>query len=333
MKLTAKGHELPPITIHLSEFEGLEKAIKDAFKEVLYKPIIKALGVSPSKLSNSKDDSALTAAIKAGRIFYQEGYFHGKYNSKISKELKAIGAKWDKRKKAFFLPTKIPAKIQLAISFSEHEFQKSMEKVFIHFQQNLPEEISAKVHSEKFFDSALWKVNREIDNTLKSLAVFPKLPDEARKKIALEWRDNMDLWIKDFAVKEITSLRDTVSEHIAKGGRYEQLVRDIRESYGVTERKAKFLARQETNLLMSKFKEVRYQDAGVEEYVWYCVAGSPKHPVRPSHKVLQGKVFRWDDPPVTTMPGEPERRNNPGEDYNCRCYARPLVKPKVRDAD
>jgi SPP1 gp7 family putative phage head morphogenesis protein len=99
----------------------------------------------------------------------------------------------------------------------------------------------------------------------------------------------------------------------------------IRESFGVTEKKAKFLARQETGLLMAKFKESRYTESGIHQYKWRCSAGSAKHPVRPSHKVLDGRVFRWDTPPITTAPDEPQRRNNPGEDFNCRCVAIPIV--------
>ena len=53
------------------------------------------------------------------------------------------------------------------------------------------------------------------------------------------------------------------------------------------------------------------------------VVGSPNHPVREMHKALAGKVFSWDDPPITNEKGD---RNNPGQDYGCRCYARPIVE-------
>jgi SPP1 gp7 family putative phage head morphogenesis protein len=97
----------------------------------------------------------------------------------------------------------------------------------------------------------------------------------------------------------------------------------------VSANKAKFLARQETSLMTTKLKETRYREAGVNEYKWKTVAGSKLHPVRPSHKILEGRIFRWDDPPITTPPGEAVRRNNPGQDYNCRCFAQPIVRFKT----
>ena len=55
----------------------------------------------------------------------------------------------------------------------------------------------------------------------------------------------------------------------------------IQKSYGVTANKAKFLARQETKLLTTTLKEVRYVDAGVTKYKWKSVTGTAAHPVRP----------------------------------------------------
>ena len=62
-------------------------------------------------------------------------------------------------------------------------------------------------------------------------------------------------------------------------------------------------------------------DAGVEEYIW---SDSGDGRVRESHHALNGKRFRWDDPPVVTPPGKPVRRCHPGQDYQCRCVALPV---------
>ena len=91
----------------------------------------------------------------------------------------------------------------------------------------------------------------------------------------------------------------------------------------MSQRKAKFLASQETRLLTSKLKEVRYKDVGIDEYIWQTVKGTPEHPVRPMHKKLNGTKQRFSSPPITNEKGQ---RNNPGEDYRCRCVARPIVK-------
>ena len=84
---------------------------------------------------------------------------------------------------------------------------------------------------------------------------------------------------------------------------------------------------------MAKFKEVKYKQVGVRKFIWKCVAGTTNHPVRPSHKICDGKIFSWDNPSELDKNGlikvggvRKPSDNNPGEDYNCRCYAKPIVE-------
>ncbi len=118
-------------------------------------------------------------------------------------------------------------------------------------------------------------------------------------------------------------LRMKVQENVLAGNRYEGLVSDITKSFNVTASKAKFLARQETKLMTTKLKEDRYKEAGISEYKWVCVTGSKNHPVRPMHKKNNGMIFSFDNPPTVDENGS---RKNPGQDYNCRCMAVPIVR-------
>src|SRR5690606_27552239 len=70
-----------------------------------------------------------------------------------------------------------------------------------------------------------------------------------------------------------------------------------------------------TTLFRSKIVEFRQTAAGIEEYIW-TTSGDER--VREMHAKLDGKRFKWSDPPVTNAQGD---RNNPGEDYQCRCTA------------
>ena len=194
----------------------------------------------------------------------------------------------------------MPYDLRAAISASETAFAKKLEQVDGQIRKILPEEISGRVQASKFFDRALFKVDEAFRKNVKGLAVAPKLTEAQRERVAKEWQGNMQLWIKDFVEKEIVELRANMQKTLFAGNRYESAVKTIQKSYGVSAKKAKFLARQETGLLMAKFKEVRYADAGVVEYKWGCVGGTKDHPVRPSHKILEGKTFRWDNPPITT---------------------------------
>ena len=303
----------------------MERRIVVVFKKLLYEPLIKELGLPKKKVLNSIDN--LLSAITSGRITVRRGRWRGKFNAQLSKELKELGAVWESDH--FHLPVaELPAELRAAIALSETRFVEKLERIDAKLQKILPEEIADKIKTADLFDKSLWKIDRELGKTLKNISVLPKLTPEVVKRLSDDWQNNMDLWIKDFTEKEIKSLRKAMLANIMSGNRYEDMISTIMRSYDVTKNKARFLARQETSLAMTSFKQTRYQDAGVNEYKWTCVSGTKLHPVRPSHKILDGKVFRWDDPPITTPPNQKTRRNNPGQDYNCRCYARPIVRFK-----
>lgn len=315
--------ELPPIKESTADYEQVERVIKRAFLTAVYRPIMELL--EQRRIENSR--SSLLDAIKRGLVAYDGDKFTGKFNSGVSKELRSYGALW--REGAFHIePWQLPTGVANDIQLSAARFAQRLADIDKHLEQILPAQIAGKVKAERFFDSALWKVDKAVKDSLKSITITPTLSPEMRKRIAAEWQSNLDIWIKDFAADEIKKLRKDVQAAVFSGSRRDYLIRAIKRSYGVTENKAKFLARQETGLLMAKFKETRYAAAGITEYRWGCVQGSKLHPVRPSHKILEGKIFSWNSPPTTTAPDEPVRRNNPGQDYNCRCFARPIVRFK-----
>lgn len=318
---------LQPIKETTEDFEKIERAIRKLFRDEVYLPLIKQLGGNRNTLQNAND--ALNGAIKSGRIQFYRGTFSGRFNASISRELKALGAQWDRKTRTFKLPqSSLPPETKTAIALSEARFQQQLASIDKQLKKIVPEKISEQLKVSQHFDTTLFKTEKSFQRSMKGLVVPPSLSENQRKRISDEWEKNMQLWIKDFTQKEILELRQNMQKSVFAGNRYESAVKTIQKSYDVTVNKAKFLARQETSLLMTKFKQTRYQEAGVDKYLWGCVAGSANHPVRPWHKALEGKVFRWDNPPITTKPGEPVRRNNPGQDYNCRCFAKPIVRFK-----
>ena len=316
--------ELIPIKETHAEWDEIEKRIKKVFKDHIYLPVLEMLKISISKIHNATND--LLSAVQSGKVTYSKGYFRGKFNSAISRELRKLGAKWDTKLKAYkIIESDLPYYIQDAIHISLLRFEEHVGNISRKLEEILPEDIADKVKVSDLFDSALHKVETDFQKSINKVTIAPHITDEQRVKIADEWQNNMDLFIRDFTEKQIKELRKTIQDSIFSGNRYESLISGIKSSYDVTDRKAKFLARQETNLLMTKYKETRYVQAGVHEYRWGCV----KMPhdttpyqhlpgnVRFRHGELEGQIFRWDDPPITSNPGEPVRRNNPGTDYNC----------------
>ena len=315
---------LPGIKESTKDYEAIERMIKEAFKREIYKPILKEFNLTKRTIKN--DMPGLKDAIPTGRITFKDGTFSGQLNSTISKELRDLGARFDKVRGVYRIPfVKLPLEVRHMISMNAEKFQEKILTVDKILQAVAPEELAARLDIAHYLYRAIMKVETQFNKSVKSFAMAPKLSEVEMHRIAAEWRENLDLNIVNFAKEEIVSLRNMMKETVYAGNRYGSVVKAIQKSYGVTENKAKFLARQETGLLMAKYKEVRYASVGVTHYKWTCVTGTKLHPVRPSHQALNGKVFEWKDPPITSMPGEPQKHNNPGQDYNCRCYARPIV--------
>lgn len=329
-----KTVELQPIKETTEDYERMEARIKAAFKKLLYLPLFKELLMPANRLENAPIDS-LHKALQTGRITARGGIFSGRFDAASSKALRDLGAVWDKKLSVFRLPiADQPMELRESISVAQVRFNERLRRIDKKLQKISPAEIAGNIKTSDLFISTLEKTDRKLVKSLKdyldkTIVVKPlELGSKEREKIAEEWQNNMDLWINNFAEEEIGRLRKDIALSVVSGDRHEAIAKSLQRSYGVTANKAKFLARQETSLMMAKIKETRYTSVGVNEYKWRTVAGSKNHPVRPSHKILEGKVFRWDTPPITTAPDQPVRRNNPGQDYNCRCMAVPIVRFK-----
>lgn len=330
--------QLPPIKESTEDFDTLEQRIRALFKREIYYPLLTDIGGRERWIQNAPKGNSpsqiLQDALHSGKITFSRGIFSGKFSGRLSKALRDLGAKFNRREGTFKLvQSRLPVSLRSTIAASEGRFQAKIAGIDKKLSQLLPEEIADRLKASDLFDSTLWKTNKKFVESVKAILVPPQLTDEARKRIAAEWQTNIRLYIKEFTEKEIIQLRTDLKSTIFAGNRYGSLLSTLQKSYGVSARKAKFLARQETGLLMAKFKETRYADAGIQEYTWHSVTGSKLHPVRARHKFLaeakengQPKLYRFDDPPVTNEPGEPQRKNNPGQDYNCRCFARPVVR-------
>lgn len=114
------------------------------------------------------------------------------------------------------------------------------------------------------------------------------------------------------------------------GMRWEDLVEVVQKVGGVTEKRARLIARDQTAKMSSAFNKVRQIGLGISRYIW---SDSHDKRVRHSHHALNGHTCEWEHPPL--IEGEPL---NPGEDYNCRCVPIPVIhldeiEERVRSGD
>ena len=125
-------------------------------------------------------------------------------------------------------------------------------------------------------------------------------------------QQNVDL-IKDLTTKAINDIKGIVTRNFAAGTTLRDITSDLKDRIGLTQRRAKLIARDQTSKLNGQLTQLRQTQNGIDKYVW-VTAGDER--VRPTHAANEGQTFSWNDPPAT---------GHPGDDYNCRCIASPVL--------
>lgn len=134
-----------------------------------------------------------------------------------------------------------------------------------------------------------------------------------RPKIEAAIVNNAEL-IKTMPAQFVEKVKGIVLNGATQGRRYEDIARDLQKQIDISENRARFIARDQMASLNAAITEAKQTALGITEYEW-VTAGDER--VRAEHVAQNGRVFRWNDPPGT---------GHPGEDFNCRCIARPIIK-------
>lgn len=110
---------------------------------------------------------------------------------------------------------------------------------------------------------------------------------------------------------------------ILRGAKTGQSSKDVKQQLkdqiGMSENKAKFIARDQTGTVFGQLTAERHKNAGIPGFMW---SDSGDSRVRPTHHDRNGKFYSYDDPNVLL----------PGVEYNCRCVAIPeFDKEKIEN--
>lgn len=124
--------------------------------------------------------------------------------------------------------------------------------------------------------------------------------------------------IKSLPLEAAERVHKLAVEGLANGSRASELAAEIMRSGEVAKSRANLIARTETGRAQTTLTQARAQSVGSTHFRWVTAHDSD---VRPSHKKLDGKIFRWDDPPEC----DPGHHALPGAIWNCRCVAIPIL--------
>lgn len=123
--------------------------------------------------------------------------------------------------------------------------------------------------------------------------------------------------IKTIPLEQLNRVEKLTTRAFTGGVTPDEFTAEIDRGFDVGERHARLIARDQIGKLNGQTNAYRQRDLGIERFVWRT-AGDER--VREEHQVLDGREFRWDDPPDEGLPGEP---------IQCRCYGEPVLDPIV----
>ncbi len=142
--------------------------------------------------------------------------------------------------------------------------------------------------------------------------------------------DNTQL-IQSIASQYLERVETIVITNMRAGMRPSKIEQQLVDQFGVTKRRARMIARDQTSKTSNGLARKRMQASGVEYFQWIT---SKDERVRSRHRRIANKmtayglgVYKWDNLPLSDS-GEPIAC---GDDYQCRCIARPVLEREVRE--
>lgn len=185
--------------------------------------------------------------------------------------------------------------------------------------------------TKPFLERMFHLVDAQAANDLQRVVPVPMkdtLPRAA--ELQQEWvdRNTSLIRLEQRARQEVARIVDAP---IREGVRVEEIRERIQARMSVVRSRAELIARDQTLKLYGQIQEERQTQAGIEEYTWSTslderVRGNPSGIYPKSHGnhwKLEGRTFRWDDPPVVDE--KTGRKEHPGGDFQCRCAAIPVL--------
>lgn len=322
---------LPPQRLRPSYYEGVEDSLRGAFERFLFEPLRALLreygDVDAFENAAAGREFDLIRSIRQGRVHYEDGVFSGVFDAGTSQYLLKLGAEYNGARATYNLadwvvPAKVRAEAVLAARRFE-ELHRKMEKELTAMQARLERGMMPIP-----LDPAgpIEAIEEGFETAAKSLGIEKRIPKAQRAMIEKRYAEDVRPYVAQATSEYIDKMHGLITENVLNGFRFEQAVDDVEHLAGISESKARFLARQETALFMANYRRERFTAAGVTRYKWSTshdirvrpYADEKKREKYGDHRILDGQIFTYElKAPAKYMSFK--QPCNPGEDAGCRC--------------
>lgn len=302
----------------------IEKALFSYLWEGIYKPMFEILALKPVVAKNSMN--VIIEALRDGKLMYMDGGFKAKdkFTNAQSSQLLKWGAKWDRVEKMYRISVDmLPESVRIYLAEAEINNQLKINQIqeFLRLvEENMPYIVDSMVFDTEV-KTILDDAGNEVKQNVKKIAVIePELSEQQKAEIARTYTENVRGYvIKDFANERIPEMRQKIQELVLQGYRMDKVQALLQKEYGFMAKKAKFLAQNETTIMLSEYKKVTYQKMGFNKFIWKTILDGKE---RPLHQALHNTVWSYDDPPI--IDERTGQKGLPGQAYNCRCEQVPF---------
>lgn len=324
---------LPPQRLRPHYYLGVEESLRDGVAAFLFKPLEEILAEGTTQAERIFASSApvpsraVVDALRRGTIQFIGGMFVGPVDAKLSAALRALGAKYDARSSAFRLPVAdAPAWLRAEAAAAQIRAE-NIHTALAAKLTTLQERLEAGQMSLPLEpDTVIEAIEDGFESASTVLGITKRIPAAQRAAMEQRYAEQVRPFVVKSTAEYIDGVHKAITDNAARGYRYETIVADLQHFVGVSERKARFLARQETGIFMAGYRQERMTAAGVDDYKW-----STSHDIRVrpyadekklrkygDHRILDGKIFSY----IHKAPAEYmsfKKPCNPGEDAGCRC--------------
>lgn len=233
-----------------------------------------------------------------------------------ARELKKLYAQEDEQIK-FAEDAGISSQMRIKLNY----LQKKYGDKFAEKSKELSKKLLTKLIAYSWV--ALNAAVKQISPELKARKRLTPEEDEAAKAAIFE-NVNLIKSIPNQYFKEITGV---ISRAILGGQGVESITRHLEHYEGVTHRRAKNIARDQTHKTYEALSLRRARTLGFTHFEWIHSGGSQQprsYHMRAHPSGLNHGIFRIDEPPV--IDPNTGTRGFPGDLPNCHCTMRPVLK-------
>lgn len=336
--------------VHINEY--FLKQIATGLKKEIYDSLFKQIFAVLNDNSIYNDKKTLINAIRSGRIYYENGAFRSSkpFSNAVADELEKIGAKF--KYGAYYIErATLPLELENTLALvAARETAKvaALNGLLVKLSEFIGQESAVRLFISKAVDRMYSKLIKDLEETTQDGGKVPVIElvrtKEQAKKVTEDYIHNMDYWVKKWKAKEIVKMRQDVAQMVQSGSRTETIKKYFMNRWGIAERKAEFLARNESGIAGSVIKATHYQDMGCTHFKWLRSTSKEKRELHLEYAKETGNqygiggtnIFSFSDPPIieqikvgnSFVPKTNGQKGLPQQTYNCECNLVGIKNPQ-----